>query len=111
MPQPIHTTYETHILIDKTAADLIRTCLDPGPCDDRLHETETISKTVKFPDGRQMDIRLCGADKGPAWTEAVLFERSGVQVCCTDPDDAFFQVWEIESDGVKYVVDVRAAKF
>lgn len=66
--------------------------------------SETLSETAVFDKGYEMDIKLCSADDGGYWTEAVLF-KNGSEVCCTEPCDDFFGEWELEDDNV-YVVKI-----
>ena len=71
-------------------------------------EDNTISVTVEYDDGMQMDIKCCGGGddaSDASWTEAVLFAPSclgGGQVACTDADDTFVQTWEIEYENRIY---------
>ena len=73
-------------------------------------EDDTIIYTVKFPDGKEMDIKCCGCQDDPSWTEAVLFDKNGYQLCFTDVEDEFEVSWELEYKGVHYCVDVRPDK-
>jgi len=72
-------------------------------------EDKTFTKTVKFPDGMEMDIKCCGAKDVASWTEAVLFYPNGSQACCSDPDAEFVGTWELECNGKLYkaVVNVE----
>lgn len=84
---------------------------EPTCEEESLGENETIAYTVEFGDGIEMDIKICGVryqegQPNKAWTEAVLFEN-GCEVAHTDPDDAFFQEWICENEGVEYVVVVE----
>lgn len=76
---------------------------------DHLGEDNTFSITAVFPDGRQMDIKCCGTkdENEGAWTEAVLFEPSGGEICCTDVEDRFLGEWELEVDGIIYKANVE----
>jgi hypothetical protein len=65
--------------------------------------SETLSETAVFDNGYEIDIKLCSADDGGYWTEAVLF-WNGSEVCCTEPCDDFFGEWELECDGTIYSV-------
>ena len=73
------------------------------------HEDNTISFTACFDDGREMDIKCCGASRNgenqPSWTEAVLFDH-GSEVSCTEPCDTFFGTWELKCNGNIYSVEV-----
>lgn len=73
---------------------------------DMMGEDDTISTTVVFPDGMEMDVKLCGARDDYPWTEAVLFNH-GSEVCCTEVYDEFFGVWELSDDDNEYVVILK----
>ena len=84
---------------------------DGDPWERRLDEDETFAFTAKFPDGYEMDVKCCGVQyesgsSNSAWCEAVLFNSRGGEVACTDVEDEFLGDWELEHDGVRYVVDV-----
>lgn len=58
---------------------------------------ETITETVKFNDGAEMDIKLVICDgKDTPYTEAVLFDKNGVEQGFTDPDDEFLGEWTVD---------------
>jgi hypothetical protein len=81
--------------------------------DNEFGEDETFTITVKFDDGKEMDVKLCGAENPEdIWTEAVLFDENGHQIGMTDPDDTkeFFGEWGIEFNGVTYVGVVNSAQ-
>ena len=67
----------------------------------------TITYTVQFPDGKQMDIKCCGCQDEPSWTEAVLFDEDGSQLCCTEPGDSFDGPWELQYAGIRYTVTIK----
>ena len=70
-----------------------------------LTEDETLVWGASFGNGIEMDIKLCGADEYVAWTEAVLF-KNGFEVGCTDCMDEILGAWEIDYDGIAYIVYV-----
>ena len=74
-------------------------------------EDETITNTVNFGNGIEMDIKCCGVqyEEGgynSAWGEAVLF-KDGNQIAFTEPADEYFCTWDFEYNGDKYIVDVE----
>lgn len=76
-----------------------------------LGEDTTISHSVKFPDGRSMDIKCCGVqyhewENNSAWCEAVLFDENGCELTCSDVEDEYMGTWELEYKNTKYVVTV-----
>lgn len=74
---------------------------------DMMGEDDMLSVTVVFPNGIEMDIKLCGARDDYPWTEAVLFDH-GSEVCCTDVSNEFFGIWELSDDNNEYVAILKA---
>lgn len=75
-----------------------------------LGEDCTITETVKFENGAEVDIKCCGVQfeegsSNTAWTEAVLFVN-GCQVAYTEPESEFEGTWELEYNGDTYIVNV-----
>ena len=99
--------YEQVVILDDGQADMVEKWLDNTVHQD---EDETFTVTARFPDGRQMDIKCCGVQdqEDGSWTEAVLFEPGGREICCAEPDETFQGVWEIEADGICYRAHVFA---
>lgn len=103
--------YTKTLIVDKSAAAYIKRSLDwkdGDPEDFHLGEMESITQTVDFDDGRQMDIKCCGtrSGEGSAWTEAVLFSENGAQLAVSECSDKFFCEWELCYNGVSYCVNV-----
>lgn len=67
----------------------------------------TITKSVIFPDGMQMDVKCCGSQDDPSWTEAVLFDRRGNEVAHTDVFDEFEGKWELVHEGILYTMIIK----
>lgn len=66
-----------------------------------LKRDETITHTVKFDDGCEIDIKIviCEDDELP-YIDAVLFDRYGSELCCTTAyDDTYAGEYELEDDG------------
>ena len=105
------TVFERTVSIRPSEAEKINSYLSG---ENMQSEDNTISVTVEYDDGMQMDIKCCGGGddaSDASWTEAVLFAPSclgGGQVACTDADDTFVQTWEIEYENRIYraIVDV-----
>ena len=70
-------------------------------------EDNTITKSVIFPDGMQMDVKCCGSKDEPSWTEGVLFDRRGNEVAHTDVFDEFEGKWELVHDGILYTMIIK----
>lgn len=75
-----------------------------------LGEQETFTKTAKFGNGYEMDIKVCGVefedgeDNRP-YTEAVLF-KDGCEAACSEPEDDFFGEWTLEHNGKEFTAEV-----
>ena len=109
--------YEKTIIIDDRIAGRIRTYTDVEPSnrDECLSEDATITYTARFDNGYQMDIKCCGVqyhegETNTAWTEAVLFDANGCEICFSEPSDEYFGMWELEADGDTYIVYVKSVK-
>ena len=70
-------------------------------------EDNTITKSLIFPDGMQMDVKCCGSKDAPSWTEGVLFDRRGNEVAHTDVFDEFEGKWELVHDGILYTMIIK----
>lgn len=62
----------------------------------------SLSKTAKFSDGFEMDIRCCGG-KDDSWTEAILYDNTGKEVVVTEPCDGFTGCWELKDEDTNTV--------
>lgn len=106
--------YEQTIYIEKKLEDQIHKHLtvEPTCADECLGEDIAITKTAKFHNGIEMDIKCCGvqyeadSESNTAWTEAVLF-KNGSEICCSEPGDEFMGEWILEYEGDEYVVLVK----
>lgn len=79
--------------------------------DKQQSEDDTICVTAEFPNGIQMDIKCCGAQDDCSWTEAVLFDKHGRQLACSDVEDRFLGKWQLEApDGTLYEAHIVAEK-
>lgn len=100
---------EEHLFITAELATTIKKYLG-GEEFQGEHEPD-ISVSVPFSNGVVMNIKCHGCDDAASWTEAILCEPlmlgSFNVVAATDPDDSFFQTWEIEYDGIIYRVTVE----
>ena len=107
--------YYKKIFIDKDLNSRINYYLTHEPVDETdeyLHEDETITQTICFPNGIEMDIKCCGVqfkenDSNIAWTEAVLFQN-GCQINYSEVSDEYTGRWELyDYDGNNYICDVE----
>lgn len=74
--------------------------------EDYQGKDNTITHTVQFPDGMQMDIKCCGSQDGPSWTEAVLFDSYGQELTFAEVRENYMGSWELQYGGIKYSVFV-----
>ena len=73
-----------------------------------MSEDETIVYTAVFDDDIEMDVKVCGCQDEPAYTEAVLF-KNGYEVGCTDCMDEILGEWTLEYNGKEYTTIVCEA--
>lgn len=98
-----HLTFRGQVAVPGCVCRMIDRYLSATSEDDYQDENNTVSYTVTFPDGVQMDIKCCGSQDGASWTEAVLFDRYGNQIGCSEPGGEFFGAWEIDNNGTVYI--------
>ena len=106
--------YYKKIAISKEKAKLINTYLTVEPsCEEEcFSEDETITETVRFDNGYEMDIKCCGVqyhenECNTAWTEAVLFNKRGGSVSCSEPEETFLGKWTLSDyQGNTYTTEV-----
>ena len=96
-------TYTKTIIIPTDELEIINKFLE----EEIQGEDNTIAYTAKFPNGNEMDIKCCGCDNDTSFTEAVLFDSEGSELCCTEVEFAILGEWEIEYDGNKYICEVK----
>ena len=96
-----------HLRISKKEAEIVNGYLQAKTVEQFQSEDHPISHTVMFPDGKQMDIKCCGAQEECSWTEAVLFDENGCELCCSEVSDRYAGTWELEYQNRRYVTIVR----
>ena len=99
-----------HLHITRREAEIINGYLQAKNEEEFQSENETITHTVVFPDGNEMDIKCCGAQDDCSWTEAVLFNRNGFELCCSEVSNRYDGTWELEYLGRRYIAVVRFHK-
>ncbi len=104
--------HESILMIPPKTVDFIEKRLreEPRTEEECMGEDETLSYTAAFPDGYEMDIKLCGVQfcegvSNLPYTEAVLFHH-GSEVCCSEPDDSFLGTWTLNDHDEEYNVTV-----
>lgn len=95
-----------HLRISKKEAEIVNGYLQAKTVEQFQSEDHPISHTVIFPDGKQMDVKCCGAQEECSWTEAVLFDENGCELCCSEVSDRYDGTWELEYKGRRYVAIV-----
>lgn len=100
--------YIQRVSITPSQAKVIERYLNASKEDEYQGEDSTISVTAVFPDGMEMDVKCCGCNDDPSWTEAVLFQ-DGSEVCCTDVEEEFLGPWELDYEGRRYIAIVSVS--
>ena len=107
--------YQSFIYISTEDAAKIKKYLteEPTSKENCFGEDCTYTKTAVFPNGVEMDIKLCGVQfqenkSNLPWTEAVLFNKSGREITHSDICDEFTGTWTLETNKNTYTVDVIA---
>lgn len=95
-----------YLHISRREAEIVNGYLQAKNAKEFQNEDHTISHTVVFPDGKQMDVKCCGAQEDCSWTEAVLFDGNGCELCCSEVSDRYDGTWELEYQGRRYVAIV-----
>lgn len=86
--------------------------VQPKTEEDAQSEDDTIVYSASFPDGKTIDVKCCGVQfedggENTSWTEAVLFDKDGHEIACTDVCEEFLGKWELEDGkGNTYIADV-----
>ena len=101
--------YRTILYISAADLEQINKYLAAKTEEEYQGEDNTIIYTVKFPDGKEMDVKCCGCQAEPSWTEAVLFDDHGYEIGCSDVEEDFDGPWELEVDGVRYITEVQVS--
>ena len=100
----------TVLTIPRSVMDQINDYLNADTEDAYQGEDNTITYTAHFPDGKEMDVKCCGCRDESSWTEAVLFDKNGAELCCSEPADEYDGTWTLENEGVEYIVYIAVEK-
>ena len=109
--------YTQTIKVSKKAFEAINHYLtvQPKTEEDAQSEDDTIVYSANFPDGKSIDVKCCGVQfedggENTSWTEAVLFDKDGYEIACTDVCEEFLGKWELEDrESNTYIADVVVA--
>lgn len=96
-----------YLRISRREAEIVNGYLQAKNAEEFQDEDHTIIHTVVFPDGKQMDVKSCGAQEDCSWTEAVLFDENGCELSCSEVSDRYDGTWDLEYQGWRYVAIVR----
>lgn len=102
-----YLNYCEGVMISRVESDIIEGYLCARSEEQYQGEDNTITKSVIFPDGMCMDIKCCGSQDEASWTEAVLFDRRGNEVACTDAFDEFEGTWDLKHNGILYTAIMK----
>lgn len=106
--------YQEEMLID---GDMLNTMdalceHDPGHGNGEVY----FDREVVFPNGMRVAIQLIASEYDfideftpPAWTQGVLFNPDGFEVCCTDVGDSLSGEYTLFDGDDEYTVLVTAA--
>ena len=102
---------QTIVKVPKKLIDHINHYLSlPRGLDDSEYQGEDntiVVVTVKCSKGYEIDIKCCGCQEEASWTEAVLFNENGMELCCTECCDEILGKWELEYEGIIYSVVIE----
>ena len=101
---------EKRATITKRVEERINNLLKEPQSEDEWVGDGTLYRfTVTFDDGHFMDISVCGVsyyeDGGcnSAWTQAVLYDKNGAELCYSDVGEDFFGYWALDDGNNTYV--------
>ena len=104
------------IIISEDTDQFIRLHLNMEPPDENycFGEDDVYEESVTFENGYTMSIQMCGVkyeddSDNTAWTQAVLYDENGVEICCTDPCAEFTGRWTLNANDCEFVVYVTVA--
>lgn len=101
--------YRNTLYLSDAARKTIEGFLNAKSEDEYQGGDNTITYTVRFPDGKEMDVKCCGCQEESSWTEAVLFDEKGCQLTYTDVSDEFIGTWELTYKDATYIVEVKVS--
>lgn len=98
-----YRVFEETLVLNKVDTDYLNRLLheipqSPDEC--LMGEDDSESYGIKFENGYSVDIRVCGVkfEEGSTnlpWTEAILCDETGCEVCVSDACDEFFGTWRL----------------
>ena len=111
-------TYTKAIEINKDVQEKIEFLMkEPQSESEWLGDGVYYCYTVEFEDGYFMDVEICGVSSyeglgnDRAWMQAVLFNNHCCEVSCSEVEDDFFGIWELEANGKTYSVTIAKSEY
>ncbi len=101
--------YRSTLYLSDAERRIIEGYLNAKSEDEYQGEDNTISYTVRFPDGKEMDVKCCGCQEESSWTEAVLFDEKGRELTYTDVSAEFVGTWELTYKDATYIVEEKVS--
>lgn len=102
---------QTIVKVPKKLIDQVNHYLSlPLGLDDSEYQGEDntiIVATIKCSNGYEIDIKCCGCQEEASWTEAVLFNENGAELCCTECSDEILGEWTLEYDDIIYSIVIE----
>ena len=97
-------TYRATVCVSESEIEEMRSLLSAGGGDDITFVYPAI-----FSNCMLADVKCCVTETS-AWIEAVLYNKEGQQLCCTEPCDGdILGEWNFKYNNDKYVVEVLMA--
>ena len=102
-----------HAYVPKSELDYWDGVLKDGKADFSKEKLAPFScefvKSARFGDGYSADIKVCtdSFESGDVWSEMVLYDRNGVEVCLSEVRDSLSGTWALETDDSRYEVYVE----
>ena len=95
------------VMLSKEESTVINGYLNAQSEGEYQDENYTISNTVFFPDGKQMEVKCCGCQGESSWAEAVLFDEHGNELVCSETSDEYEGTWDLMHDGILYTAIMK----
>ena len=106
-----------HAYTPKSELDYWDSVLKDGKADFSKEKLAPFScvfvKSVRFDDGYSADIKVCtdSFESGGIWSEMVLYDSYGVEICLSEVRDRLSGTWALEMNDTSYEVYVELDAF
>ena len=105
--------YNKTIYINKKTEKIINGLLVEPKTEDNWSGSGVLyGLSIIFDNGFQMDINIVGVlqfEQGTTnkpWTECILFDNNGFELCCSEVEEDFIKEWSINYDENQYTVNI-----